>query len=199
VKKRVAVLASGGGSNLQALMEAMEAPDYPAECVLVFSNKAEAKALERARVMGIETAHLDAKAFASREVYDQAAAELIKRSAPDYLCLAGYMRILTPGFIQAFRGRILNIHPALLPAFGGEGMYGHHVHEAVIKAGAKKSGATVHWVTEGVDAGPILLQQEVDVLPADTPDTLAARVLEVEHQLYPKALKRACGGLRNSD
>ena len=112
----------------------------------------------------------------------------------DYICLAGYMRILTPVFIQAFAGRILNIHPALLPAFGGPGMYGHHVHEAVLRAKVPKSGATVHYVNEGVDTGKIILQAEVPVLPDDTPETLAARVLEQEHKIYPEALKKVCLG-----
>src|SRR5206468_3609049 len=127
-----------------------------------------------------------------RETYDRAVVEVLQKAKVDLVCLAGYMRILSPVFIQAFEHRILNIHPALLPAFGGEGMYGHHVHEAVLKAGVVRSGATVHWVTEGVDAGSILLQETVPVVPSDTPETLALRVLNAEHLLYPKALKLAC-------
>lgn len=192
MKKRVAFLASGNGSNLQALLDAMQAPDFPAEPVLVLSDKAQARALERARLAGVRAEHLDPKANSGREAFDTALVALLKASAPDLICLAGYMRILTPVFFAAFGGRVLNIHPALLPAFGGPGMYGHHVHEAVIKAGARESGATVHWVTQEVDAGPIILQARVPVLPGDTPETLAARVLEQEHQLYPEALRLAC-------
>src|SRR3954462_6218370 len=156
-KKKVAILASGGGSNLQALLDAMDDPAYPAQAVLVFSDKAVAKALDRARTTGIKGAHLDPAAYEGRETFDRAVAALVVEARADLVCLAGYMRILSKPFIDAFPHRILNVHPALLPAFGGPGMYGHHVHEAVIKSGAIRSGATVHWVTEGVDAGPIVL------------------------------------------
>jgi phosphoribosylglycinamide formyltransferase-1 len=192
VKKRVAFLASGGGSNLQALLDAMQAPDFPAEPVLVFSDKSGARALERARLAGVRAEHLDPKAYSTREGFDMALVALLEPFQPDLICLAGYMRILTPAFFNAFMGRIINIHPALLPAFGGPGMYGHHVHEAVLKAGARESGATVHWVVPEVDAGPIILQARVPVLPGDTPETLAARVLEQEHKLYPEAVKGLC-------
>jgi phosphoribosylglycinamide formyltransferase-1 len=192
VKKKVAILASGGGSNLQALLDAMKEPGYPAEAVLVFSDKAQARALDRAREAGIPAAHLDPKAYADRESYDRAVVKLLQDAGVDLICLAGYMRILSPAFIQAFPHRILNVHPALLPAFGGEGMYGHHVHEAVVKDGARERGATVHWVTEGVDAGPVLLQEAIPLLPGETSASLAARVLQVEHRLYPRALKLAC-------
>jgi phosphoribosylglycinamide formyltransferase-1 len=192
VKKRVAFLASGGGSNLQALLDAMRAEDYPAQPVLVFSDKAEARALQRARAAGVRAEHLDPRAYTTREAFDAALVALLQPSQPDLICLAGYMRILTPAFFNAFMGRIINIHPALLPAFGGPGMYGHHVHEAVLKAGAKESGATVHWVVPEVDAGPVILQARVPVLSGDTPASLAARVLEQEHQIYPEAVKRVC-------
>jgi phosphoribosylglycinamide formyltransferase-1 len=119
--------------------------------------------------------------------------ELLAEAKPDYVCLAGYLRILTPAFVRAYAGRILNIHPALLPKFGGPGMHGHHVHEAVLAAGEKESGATVHFVDEGVDSGAIVLQQKVPVLAGDTADQLAARVLEAEHQLYGRALRKICG------
>ncbi len=192
MKKRVAFLASGGGSNFQALLQAMAGPEYPAEPVLLFSDKPASGCVEKARAAGVPVALLDPGAFPDRESFDRAAADLIRAARPDLLCLAGYMRILTPAFVAAFRGRMLNIHPALLPDFGGPGMYGHRVHEAVIRAGVPRSGATVHWVTEGVDAGPILDRFEVPVLPGDTAGTLAARVLEAEHRLYPRALRKAC-------
>jgi phosphoribosylglycinamide formyltransferase-1 len=192
MKKRVAILASGGGSNCQALLDAMRAPGYPAEAVVVFSNKPGAGVLERARRAGVPAEQLDHKAFPTREDYDRALVALLSRYRPDLICLAGYMRIGSQPFFDAFAGRILNIHPALLPAFGGPGMYGHHVHEAVLKAKAAQSGATVHWVTQEVDAGPIVMQAPVPVLPTDTVETLAARVLEQEHRLYPEALKKVC-------
>ena len=192
MKKKVAILASGGGSNLQALLDAMKDPAYPAQAVLVFSDKAGAGALKRAEAAGVPTAHLDPKDFPGREAFDQAVAGLIREVGADLVCFAGYLRIITKALVQPFAGRILNVHPALLPDFGGPGMYGIHVHEAVIRSGVKKSGATVHWVTEGVDAGPILMQEEIPVLPGDDPESLAARVLELEHRLYPKALEKAC-------
>jgi phosphoribosylglycinamide formyltransferase-1 len=193
-KKRVAVFASGGGSNLQALLDAAAAPDYPARIVLVFSDKEGARALARGIAAGAAVAHLDPKAFPDRGAFDEAAGELVEGAGADLICLAGYMRILTPAFVRRFAGRIMNIHPALLPRFGGPGMYGHHVHEAVLAAGVAESGATVHWVDEGVDTGRIILQARVPVLPGDTPETLAARVLEQEHRVYPEALARVCLG-----
>lgn len=192
MKKRVALLASGGGSNAEALLKAMQAPDYPAQAVLVFSNKPGAGVLEKAARYGVPSAVLDHKAYASREDFDAAVLAELAKAKPDLLCLCGYLRILTPAFIQAYRGRILNIHPSLLPRHGGPGMHGHHVHEAVLAAGDKESGASVHWVTEVVDGGAVVLQQSVPVLPGDTPESLAARVLAAEHQVYAAALKKAC-------
>jgi phosphoribosylglycinamide formyltransferase-1 len=192
MSKRVALLASGGGSNAEALMEAMREPGFPARPVLVFSNRPGAGVLARAERHRVPTAVLDHKAWPSREAYDLEAIRMIQEVEPDLLCLAGYMRILSPAFVQAFRGRILNIHPSLLPKFGGVGMHGLHVHAAVLAAGEKESGATVHWVEEGVDSGAVILQGSVPVLPEDTPQTLASRVLEVEHRIYPQALRRIC-------
>lgn len=192
MKKRVAILASGGGSNAEALLKAMQDPAYPAECVLVFSNKPGAGVLDKAARYGVPSAVLDHKAYPSREAFDAAVLAELAKAAPDLLCLCGYLRILTPAFIQAYAGRILNIHPSLLPRHGGPGMHGHHVHEAVLAAGDKESGATVHWVTEVVDGGAVVLQQAVPVLPGDTPESLAARVLAAEHQVYATALKKAC-------
>lgn len=192
MKKRIAILASGGGSNAEALLKAMQDPAYPAECVVIFTNKLEAGVLEKAARFKIPSEALSHKDYANREDFDAAVLGVLSRYKPDYLCLCGYLRILTPAFVQAYRGRILNIHPSLLPRHGGPGMHGHHVHEAVLAAGDTESGATVHFVDEGVDSGAILMQQSVPVLPGDSPESLAARVLGAEHQVYAAALKKAC-------
>jgi phosphoribosylglycinamide formyltransferase 1 len=191
-KKRVALLASGGGSNVEALLTAMKDPAFPAEAVLVFSNRPGAGVLERAKKFGVRTEMRDHKAYPSREAFDAEVIRLVKEVRADYLCLGGYTRIVSPEFARAFRGRILSVHPSLLPKFGGPGMYGIHVHEAALAAGATESGATIHWVDEGVDTGGILLQKSVPVLPGDTPATLAARVLEAEHAIFPEALRKVC-------
>lgn len=188
-KIRLAVLASGGGSNLQAILDACRTPLLnTAEVAGVISNKPGAFALERAKKAGVEALLIDPKDFPDRTAfYQKIIAELQARNI-DLVLLAGYMLKLEPNIIQSFRGRILNIHPALLPKFGGKGMYGDHVHEAVLKAGEKESGATVHVVDEEFDHGPVLLQRKVPVLPGDTVNSLADRVLEQEHKLYPEAV-----------
>jgi len=193
---KIAVFASGGGSNLQALIDAQEIGTFPkAHISLVFSNIPTASALERAEKHRIESVAIASKGYpGSREAYDQEVLTLCQAKKIDLICLAGYMRILTPVLIRPYLYKLMNIHPALLPKFGGEGMYGHHVHEAVIKAKEKESGATVHFVTEGVDAGPIILQGDVKVLPTDTPERLAERVLKVEHRIYPEAVRLFCEG-----
>lgn len=193
IRKRVAFLASGGGSNAEAILMAMRQPDYPAEAVLLFSNRPGAGALEKAARHGVPIEVRDHQAYPSREAFDAELLGLLRAHRPDYVCLAGYLRILGPALVRAYAGRILNIHPALLPKFGGPGMHGHHVHEAVLAAGEAESGATVHWVDEGVDSGAIILQRRVPVLPGDTAQTLAARVLVAEHQVYPEALRMVCG------
>lgn len=192
MKKRVALLASGGGSNVEALLAAMREPSYPAEAVLIFSNRPDAGVLKRAAGYSVPVQMRDHKAYAGRREFDAEVIRLVRESKADYLCLGGYMRILSPEFIQAFQGRILNVHPSLLPKFGGPGMFGRHVHEAVLAAGEKESGATIHWVDEGVDSGAIMLQKSVPVLPGDTPESLGARVLGVEHVIFPEALRRVC-------
>lgn len=191
---RIAVLASGRGTNLQALMDhfAGDARSV-ASVVLVLSDNPEAGALARAGEAGIPTRVL---AVSGRKL-DAVAAELLqvlRDAAADLIALAGYLKLVPPEVVAAYRGRIVNVHPALLPAFGGKGMYGRRVHEAVLASGARVSGATVHVVDEEYDRGPILAQWPVPVLPGDTPDTLAARILAVEHALYPatvEALARA--------
>ncbi len=192
---KIAVFASGGGSNLQALIDAQNAGSLKGKIGLVFSNVPDAKALEKAGNERIEAVSITSKGYnGTREQYDREVLSLCQDKKIDLICLAGYMRILTPVLIRPFLFKMMNVHPALLPKFGGEGMYGHHVHEAVIKAKEKESGATVHFVTEGVDAGPIILQGHVKVLPNDTPETLADRVLKVEHQIYPEAVRLFCEG-----
>jgi len=181
---RVAVAVSGRGSNLEALLEAL-GDGREAQVVLVLSNRADAPALERARRRGIATAVLSDFRSASEW------SDLLEAQGAELLVLAGYLKLVPPGVIARYRGRVLNVHPALLPAFGGPGMFGHRVHEAVLVSGATESGCTVHLVDEEYDRGAILGQRRVPVLPGDTPDTLAARVLREEHRILPAAVLAA--------
>ncbi|MDH5282486.1 MAG: phosphoribosylglycinamide formyltransferase [Gemmatimonadota bacterium] len=181
---RLAVCVSGRGSNLVALLDALTGSPE-AQVVLVLSNRADAPALLRARERGIDAEHLRNPADGGEWLGYLRGAEV------DLVVLAGYLRLVPPVVVAAYRGRIINIHPALLPAFGGPGMYGHRVHEAVLKSGATESGATVHLVDEVYDRGQILAQARVPVRPDDTPDSLAARVLEAEHRLLPAVVLRA--------
>ena len=181
---RVAVFASGSGTNLQALLDACR-PPAPATVALVVSNQATAGALDRARQAGVATQVLKNPAHGPGLV------ELLRAHQVDLVVLAGYLKLVPGDVIQAFRDRILNIHPALLPAFGGPGMYGKRVHQAVLASGATVSGATVHVVNEEYDRGPILAQWPVPVEPGDTPETLGVRVLKVEHALLPAVVLAA--------
>lgn len=196
---RLAVFISGGGSNLQALIEACKTPGFPASISFVLSNKADAYGLERAKAAGISTEVLSHREFSCREDYDRALLDILARYPVDLICLAGFMRILTPVLIKPWEGKIINTHPALLPRHGGEGMYGHHVHEAVLASGDKESGPSIHFVTAEVDRGPVILQRRVPVLPHDTPDTLAARVLAEEHKAYPQAVRMIAEGKTRFD
>lgn len=182
--KRVAILISGGGSNMLALVRDMTG-DHPAFPVLVASNDPAAGGLAKAAALGIPTAALDNRAYPSREAFEADLARILDAANPDVICLAGFMRILTPGFIRHYEGRMLNIHPSLLPKYPGL-----HTHARALAAGDTEAGCTVHEVTADLDAGPILGQARVPVLPGDTPDTLAARVLIQEHRLYPAVLRR---------
>lgn len=186
--KKVAVLVSGGGSNLQALIDATAAGGIPARIGLVISNKPGIYALERAAKAGVPGVIIPTK-DRTREEYSRQILERLQSEAIDLVCLAGFMRILSPVIPQAFPERILNIHPSLLPAFGGEGMYGLRVHQAVLESGTKFTGATVHLVTTETDQGPIVCQDIVKINEDDTPEILARRVLDVEHRIYPLALK----------
>ncbi len=185
-KKRgkIAVLISGRGSNFKALHDAILTGKMNAEMALVFSNKEDAPGLGIARERGLETLYLNPKLFASREDYDKAVIHQIRKRDIDLICLAGYMRVLTPLFCQQFKHRIMNIHPALLPSFPGL-----HVQQKAIDWGVRFSGATVHFVSEEVDMGPIILQAVVPVLQDDTEETLAARILVEEHKIYPEAAR----------
>ncbi len=183
-RKRVAAFISGSGSNMVKLAEACAAPDFPAEIVAVFSDKADAGGLARAQALGIPTFVFSRKDFASKEAHEDAILSELERQRPDIICLAGYMRLLSGRFIARHEGRILNIHPSLLPLFPGL-----DTHRRAIEAGMKLAGCTVHFVTEGMDEGPQIVQAAVPVLASDTPADLAARVLTVEHRAYPLALK----------
>ncbi len=188
-KKRVAVLISGSGSNLQALMDASKDPSYPAEIVLVISNKEDAYGLTRAQNAGIPTKIISHKNFSDRTQFDAVIHQTLIEHNIEYVCLAGFMRILTADFTKQWFGRMLNIHPSLLPAFKGM-----HTHQSALDAGVKIHGCTVHFVVPDMDSGPIVIQAAVPVLPDDTADILGTRVLAAEHQIYPYALKRLCDG-----
>jgi phosphoribosylglycinamide formyltransferase 1 len=189
-KKRVAVLISGRGSNMAALIEAAKTDGYPAEITLVVSNRADAKGLAHAREQGIATALIDHHKFGDdRQAFERALDDLLRTHRIELVCLAGFMRILTPWFVTRWSGRLLNIHPALLPQFKGL-----DTHRRAIEAGAKRHGATVHFVVAEIDAGPIIAQEAIDVRNDDTEAALAERVLEVEHRLYPRALRAVAEG-----
>jgi phosphoribosylglycinamide formyltransferase-1 len=187
--KRIGVLVSGGGSNLQALIEATQRNELRAEIALVISNKPGVYALERAACHKIPAVLVDHRLYQSNYDFSRAILDILLEYRIDLICLAGFLRILDRCVTERYPNRILNIHPALLPAFGGKGMYGHHVHEAVIASGAKYSGATVHLVTPRTDVGPIVAQAVVAIDDQDTPETLAAKVLSLEHRLYPQAVQ----------
>ncbi|MET3854209.1 phosphoribosylglycinamide formyltransferase [Rhizobium sp. OAE497] len=183
-RKRVVVFISGGGSNMLALVAAAKTADFPAEIVGVISDKADAGGLAKAAAEGIPAFAFVRKDYASKEAHEAAIFEALDTLSPDILCLAGYMRLLSATFIQRYEGRMINIHPSLLPLFPGL-----HTHQRAIDAGMRIAGCTVHFVTEGMDEGPVIGQAAVPVLSGDTADTLAGRVLTVEHQLYPQALR----------
>jgi phosphoribosylglycinamide formyltransferase-1 len=191
--KNIVILISGGGSNMAAIVKTAEREHwrdkFGARVAAVISNKADAKGLVFAKEQGIATAVLDHKAYASREAFDAALMAAIDHHAPALVVLAGFMRILTPGFVSHYAGRLLNIHPSLLPAFTGL-----HTHQRALQAGCKFAGATVHQVTAELDHGPILAQAVVPVLSDDTEDTLAARVLTQEHLIYPRAIAELLAG-----
>ncbi len=182
--KNIVILISGRGSNMEAVVHAAKAEQWPARIAAVISNKADAKGLEFAAAQGIPTAVVSNKDYASREAFDAALQATIDRFAPDLVVLAGFMRILTAPFVAHYEGRMLNIHPSLLPLYPGL-----HTHQAALDAGDQRHGATVHFVTAELDHGPVVAMAEIDIVPGDTPDTLAARLLVQEHKLYPHAIR----------
>jgi phosphoribosylglycinamide formyltransferase-1 len=188
-RRRAAILISGRGSNMSALIEAAKAPDYPVEVVGVFSNRADAPGLAHAAAAGIPTAIRSHKDYPDRESFDAAIGQVLEVWGTELVCLAGYMRIFSRGFAEAWTGRMLNIHPSLLPLFKGL-----KPQQQALDAGATESGCTVHWVIPDLDDGPAILQRRVSVLPGDTADTLAARILSEEHIAYPEALAMVARG-----
>ena len=188
-RKRVGVLISGHGSNLQALIEAAQAPGYPAEIVLVISNVPGAQGLARAEAAGIPTRTINHKDFTSREAFDAALTGVLEDAGVELLCNAGFMRLHSEGFVRQWWNRHLNIHPSLLPAFKGL-----RTHARVLEEGAQFTGCTVHFVRPELDSGPIVAQAEVPVLAGDSPESLAVRVLAAEHRLYPHALRLVASG-----
>jgi len=187
--RRVAVLISGRGSNMVSLIEAASAPDFPAEIALVLSNRPDAAGLERARAASIATAVIDHKDHPTREDFEQAMDAVLNEHGIEFICLAGFMRVLTDWFVERWAGRMINIHPSLLPLFRGV-----HTHRRALEEGVLIHGCTVHFVVPELDAGPIIAQAAVPVVPGDTEESLAARILVQEHRLYPQALRMVCDG-----
>jgi len=191
---KLAILISGRGSNMEALLHAAEDPAYPARPVLVASNRPDAKGLETAAAAGVPTAAVDHTLFGKdREAFEKALDAELEAAGTEIIALAGFMRVLTPWFVGKWEGRMVNIHPSLLPKYKGL-----HTHQRAIDAGDTEAGATVHWVSPGVDDGEILKQASLPILPGDTADSLAARLLPVEHKLYPEALAKACATLTSA-
>ncbi len=188
-RKRVAILISGRGSNMMSLVEAARDPDYPAEVVLVISNRPEAPGLQWAAAQGLPTKVIDHKNYPNREDFDAALHEALVASGAEIVCCAGFMRLMTAGFVEKWSGRMLNIHPSLLPAFKGL-----DAQAQALATGVKIAGCTVHFVEPEMDSGPIIAQAAVPVADDDTPDTLAARILSAEHKLYPHALRLVASG-----
>lgn len=184
---RLAILISGRGSNMDTLLRATKAPDYPATPQLVLSNRPGAQGLDRARQFGVETLAIDHRAFDGREVFEDAVHEALTSRGIEIVALAGFMRVLTPGFVRKWSGRMVNIHPSLLPKYPGL-----NTHARAIEAGDSEAGCSVHWVSEGVDEGQVIAQARVPVKSGDSPEALADRVLGAEHDLYPDALAQAC-------
>lgn len=186
---RLAVLASGRGSNFEAILKNIESGKLKAAIQVVVSNKASAGVLEVARHHQIPAIHISAKEFPQQEMFDEKLLAILGKYNANFVVLAGYLKMLSPSIIRAYKNRILNIHPALLPSFGGKGMYGHHVHQAVLDYGCKVTGVTVHLVDEQYDTGAPILQRCVPVLDDDDAESLAARVLKTEHQIFTEALQ----------
>ncbi|WP_291076723.1 phosphoribosylglycinamide formyltransferase [Hyphomonas sp.] len=189
---KLAILISGRGSNMKALLEAARDPSFPAQPVLVLSNRPDARGLETAAAEGIATHAIDHKTFGKdREAFERAMHEQLEAAGVEIIALAGFMRVLTPWFVNTWEGRMINIHPSLLPKYKGL-----DTHQRAIDAGDSEAGCTVHWVSPGVDDGEIIQQAAIPILPGDSADSLAARILPVEHRLYPEALAKACEAIK---
>lgn len=186
---RIGVLASGSGTNLQAIMDGCSRGEIAGRVVVVISNNPKARALDRARLAGIPAVAMHHRAFPDRDTFDAKLVEILHSYEVDLVCLAGFMRVLGPSFIRQFPDRIMNIHPALLPAFGGLGMFGDRVHQTVLDSGVRFSGCTIHFANEAPDGGPIIVQAIVPVRDDDTVETLASRIAKEEHRLYPEAVR----------
>ncbi|WP_416198558.1 MAG: phosphoribosylglycinamide formyltransferase [Sporanaerobacter sp.] len=191
---KIGVLISGGGTNLQCIIDKVKSGYINGEISLVISNKSDAYGLVRAEREGIEAIWIDKKKYSTEEEYNDAIIEELKNRDIELVILAGYLKVLSKKFVTEYKGRIINIHPSLIPSFCGKGYYGEKVHEEVLKYGVKVSGATVHFVDEGTDTGPIILQKAVEVKDDDTVESLKARVLKVEHEILPEAVKYFCDG-----
>lgn len=191
---RIGVLASTKGTDLQAIIDEINNGTMPGiEIAIVLSNKKNAYALERARLQEVKAFFVDPEGK-SREEYDRELAQILKEHNVDLVCLIGYMRILSPTFVREFKGRIINVHPALMPKFSGPGFYGQNVHQAVLDAGEKETGCTIHKVDDGVDTGPIIAQEKIQVQPDDTAETLKEKVQNLEKKLYPEVIRRFAKG-----
>lgn len=193
-RRRIAILISGRGSNMVSLIEAAQAPDFPGEIALVLSNRPDAGGLALAREAGIETLAIDHRAYSSRESFDAAMDAALRERGIELICLAGFMRVLSDGFVESWAGRIVNVHPSLLPLFRGT-----YTHRRALEAGVLVHGCTVHFVVPELDAGPIVAQAVVPVVPGDTEESLSARVLVQEHRLYPQAVRLLCEGSARLD
>ncbi|HBV68757.1 MAG TPA: phosphoribosylglycinamide formyltransferase [Clostridiales bacterium] len=191
---KIGVLISGSGTNLQSLIDSAKSGEINGEIAVVISDKEDAYGLERARMNGIDAVFVDAKRYENRTAFNDEIVSVLKKHGVVLVVLAGYLKILSPEFISEYRNKIINIHPSLIPSFCGKGYYGLKVHESVIEYGAKITGATVHFVDEEADAGPIILQESVEVYWDDTPEVLQQRVLKIEHRLLPAAVKYYCDG-----
>jgi phosphoribosylglycinamide formyltransferase-1 len=189
-RRRTGILISGRGSNMEALIRAAQDPRYPAEIAVVISNRPDAKGLDFAKAQGIETEVVDHTSYGAREDFDRALDTALVRHQVELVALAGFMRVMTENFVDRWRDRMINIHPSLLPAYKGL-----HTHERALADGARRHGATVHFVRHDVDSGPIIAQARVPVLESDTPATLAQRVLDAEHKIYPRALALVASGM----
>jgi phosphoribosylglycinamide formyltransferase-1 len=196
--KKLAILVSGSGSNMQSIIDSTKHGILEgfAQVVLVISSNSNAYAIERAKRENIRTLCVERKNFKDEKSFNDAMLKNLQNEGADIICLAGYTRMIGYGIIKAYPDRILNMHPALLPKFGGKGMYGYHVHEAVVKAKEQESGATVHFVEKEYDTGEIIMQQAIVILDKDTPQDVAQKVLAVEHQIYPKAIKKVIKNLK---